>query len=71
MKAPEDTLFCKKLSCTDCGGPMVSHPLSRRGKDGVRRRTGTNYHCYRHNMSGYTACSWHSISENALKKVIL
>ena len=70
VKAPEDTLFCKKLFCADCGGPMVSHPLSRRGKDGIRRRTGTNYHCYRHNMSGYTACSWHSISENALKKVI-
>jgi len=70
-KAPEDTLFCRKLVCADCGGPMVSHPLSRRGKDGIRHRTGTNYHCYRHNMSGYTACSWHSISEKALKTVIL
>ena len=70
-KAPEDTLFCRKLVCADCGGPMVSHPISRRGKDGIRRRTGTSYHCYRHSMSGYTACSWHSISENALKAMIL
>jgi DNA invertase Pin-like site-specific DNA recombinase len=70
-KAPEDTLFCRKLICAGCGGPMVAHPMSRRGKDGVRRRTGTSYHCYRHSMSGYTACSWHSISENALKILIL
>ena len=70
-KAPEDTLFCRKLVCADCGGPMVSHPMSRRCKDGIRRRTGTSYHCYRHSMSGYTACSWHSISENALKTLIL
>ena len=55
----------------DCGSSMTSHPLSRKNKEGVRVRTGTQYFCYRHSMTGQAVCSWHHISESVLKTVII
>ena len=68
-KAPGPTLFMGKLFCMDCGGKMVSHGDVRHNKNGTTR-TYYSYNCYRHSCSGYTACSWHTISEIALKKII-
>jgi DNA invertase Pin-like site-specific DNA recombinase len=70
-RKPESSLFAKKLFCMGCGSPMVSHPLSARNKDGKRYRTGTNYYCYRHSVTGRRVCSWHNIAESSLKPLIM
>jgi DNA invertase Pin-like site-specific DNA recombinase len=70
-KVPEPSLFKEKLFCADCGGRLVSHPLGRRKNGGEWVRVGTNYSCYRHNYSGYKICTPHTISEIALKALIL
>lgn len=70
-RKPQPSLFVKKLICMDCGSSMTSHPLSRKNKEGERVRTGTQYFCYRHSMTGQAVCSWHHISETVLKTVII
>lgn len=69
-KKPTPTLFMEKLRCMDCGGSLISHGDVRHNKNGTTK-TYYSYQCYRHSVSGYTACSWHTISEIALKKIIL
>ncbi len=65
------SLFRKKLFCMDCGSSLSPHGIGNRGKDGIRRRTGTNYSCHRHTHTGRAFCSCHTIDEKTLKAIVL
>lgn len=69
-REPQPSLFGEKLFCMDCGSPLVSHISVCHRKNGNIKRY-TSYSCYRHQLTGYATCSWHTISETPLKALIL
>jgi hypothetical protein len=67
-KAPPG-LFTKLAVCADCGAKMVYQATRRVYKDSGEVYHGT-YTCAKFRSSGGGTCSWHSISENALKTIL-
>lgn len=70
-RAPQAALFSGKLFCMDCKTPMRSEATVHRWKDGDRVSRYYRYSCARHAQSGRSVCSWHTISEKALKTILL
>jgi len=69
-RSPEQSLFSGLIVCADCHINMAYH-LDRKTNPTKRTALYGSYHCRTHTQSGRTACSWHRISEKALKKLIL
>lgn len=69
-REPRASLFGEKLFCMDCGSNLVVHIGVHHRKNGNIKRYAS-YSCYRHQLTGYADCSWHTISENPLKAIIL
>ncbi|MDR2515387.1 MAG: DUF4368 domain-containing protein, partial [Christensenellaceae bacterium] len=66
----QPSLFGEKLFCMDCGSSLVCHISVQHRKNGNVKRY-TSYSCYRYQLTGYATCSWHTISENPLKALVL
>ena len=62
-------LFSGKLICADCGSPMVANKERKRFKNGSRKEY-ISYHCGRHKSSGQSVCSWHTIYEEPLIRIV-
>jgi DNA invertase Pin-like site-specific DNA recombinase len=69
-RKPQQSLFGEKLFCMDCGSTLVAHISVQHRKNGNIKRY-TSYSCYRYQLTGYATCSWHTVSENPLKTLIL
>jgi len=69
-RKPVLSLFAGKLFCMDCGSPLNSGVTVRRNKNGEEKRH-FRYSCSRHVQSGGSVCSRHTISELALKEILL
>ena len=75
-KPPTEKLFTGKLICGDCNGPMIVTTSTKYANSNGRNRYRTDkhyvtYHCGRHTSSGRSFCSYHSISEITLKKMVI
>ena len=69
-RKPTSKLFSGKLVCADCKAPMVANTeTKRKGYSSVKRYV--SYHCSRYTRSGRSVCSWHSIYENTLARIVL
>ena len=68
-RKPQPSLFGSIVRCGDCGTPMLYSTSVKHYKNGTKRYGA--YHCRTHTSSGYTACSWHRISEPNLKRLVL
>lgn len=62
-------LFSGKLICADCRSPMVANKERKRFKNGSRKEY-ISYHCGRHKSSGQSVCSWHTIYEEPLIRIV-
>lgn len=68
-RKPETHLFTGKLVCADCKSPLGASTATQRREDGAVKRYVT-YFCTRFSGSGRSVCSWHSIGELTLKKIV-
>ena len=68
-RPPVPKIFSCKLVCADCKTPMVASTHSERRKDGREVRY-ISYHCSKYLRSGKSACSWHTVSELTLAKIV-
>ena len=67
-RKPQQVLFSKMLVCADCGGCFITTVKNQTRKDGsIVRYVG--YQCRTKADTG-NKCSWHSVSEIALKQII-
>ena len=62
-------LFTGKLVCADCKAAMVANTESQRRKDGTSKKY-VSYSCGTYRRSGYSVCSWHTIYENPLVRLV-
>ena len=68
-RPPVPKIFSCKLVCADCKTPMVASTHSERRKDSREVRY-ISYHCSKYLRSGKSACSWHTVSELTLAKIV-
>ena len=69
-REPQMSLFNKLLVCADCKTKMAVNVESQRRKDGRIVRY-SSYHCRKYSHTGGSSCSWHTIYEISLKKILL
>ena len=62
-------LFTGKLVCADCKAAMVANTESQRRKDGTSKKY-VSYACGTYRRSGRSICSWHTIYENPLVRLV-
>jgi len=70
QREPRPCLFTGLIFCADCGSPMMYYCDKQTFPSGKKMEYGA-YCCRTHVNSGRVACSWHRVSELALKKLIL
>lgn len=70
QRKPQLSLFSAKILCADCLTPMMYSVDHQTFPNGKKMAYGA-YRCRTHSQSGRTSCSWHRISELALKKLVL
>ena len=69
-REPVPSLFSGKLFCMDCGSSLRSDVTVHRCKNGEVKRY-PRYICSLHAQYGRSECSWYTISERALKGILL
>jgi len=68
-RTPAQYLFSGKLICADCRGALVGNTERKRFKNGNVKEY-RSYHCGRHGTSGRSVCSWHTIYEQPLIRIV-
>ena len=68
-RLPQPSLFSGLLVCPDCNANMSFNANKRHYVNGEAVRYGS-YYCRTYSSSGRTVCSWHRISEPALKNLV-
>ena len=72
LKNPSTSkLFSGKLICADCKGAMIPRTNKRLKKSRSEIVEYVSYVCAKHITSGYAICSWHSVGEQTLSKIVL
>ena len=67
-KTPELSPFAGLLICADCGQFMSCNTGTKHYPGGIKKYR--SYFCTLHRQTGRTACSWHTISETTLLRLI-
>jgi len=70
QRVPRPSLFSGLIVCADCQSSMMYYLDKQTFPSGKKKEYGA-YCCKTHAKSGRAACSWHRISELALKKLVL
>lgn len=66
----QQTLFSGLLVCADCGASMSGACETHTRKSG-KTTTYIHYNCRTFRLSGCSICSWHTVYEISLKKIVL
>ena len=64
-------LFSGKLICADCKAAMVPKTYKYWKKKCNEKVGCVSYYCSKYFNSGYAICSWHTISQKTLSKIVL
>ena len=68
-RPPVPKIFSHKLVCADCKTPMVGTTHLERRKNGGDTHY-ISYHCSKYIHSGKSICSWHTVPELSLAKIV-